>query len=170
MAAWCGLRFGELTELRRNDIDLKAKVIYVRRAVVWNEGEPIVGLPKNGLGRSVSMPPHIVGRVADHLKRFAAPGSDGLLFHSIGDEQRQVGSNTVRRHWLKARVAVGRPTMRLHDLRHTGAVLAALAGATSRESQERLGHLTADAANRYQHVARGRDAEIARKLSELAGY
>jgi Phage integrase family. len=92
------------------------------------------------------------------------------LFHAIRDPDRQVGSNTVRRHWMKAREAAGRPTMRIHDLRHTGAVLAALAGATSKESQDRLGHLTADAANRYQHVARGRDVEIAKKLSELAGH
>jgi hypothetical protein len=31
MAAWCGLRFGELVELRRSDVDLKAGVIRVRR-------------------------------------------------------------------------------------------------------------------------------------------
>ena len=35
---------------------------------------------------------------------------------------------------------------------------------------DRLGHLTAEAAMRYQHVARGRDAEIAAKLSQLAGH
>jgi integrase len=33
LAAWCGLRFGELTELRRKDIDLANGVIHVRRAV-----------------------------------------------------------------------------------------------------------------------------------------
>lgn len=170
VAAWCGLRFGELTELRRKDVDLEGKVIHVRRAVVWDAGEPVVGTPKNGLQRDVTMPPHIVDLVAEHLNAFVEPGAEALLFHAIRDPGRQVGSNTVRRHWMKAREAAGRPTMRIHDLRHTGAVLAALAGATSKESQDRLGHLTADAANRYQHVARGRDAEIAKKLSELAGY
>ena len=170
IAAWCGLRFGELSELRRKDIDVEAGVVHVRRAVVWDAGEPVVGPPKNGFGRRVAMPPHIVGTVTAHVERFAAPGLDGLLFHAIKDESRQVSSNTVRRHWMKARVAAGLPTMRVHDLRHTGAVLAALAGATSKENQDRLGHLSASAADRYQHVARGRDAEIARKLSELAGY
>lgn len=170
VAAWCGLRFGELSELRRRDIDLASGVIHVRRAVVWDGGEPIVGPPKNGLGRSVTMPPHMVELVAAHIEQFAARGPDGLLFHAIKDPNRQVGSNTVRRHWIKARNAVGRSTMRVHDLRHTGAVLAAMAGATGKETQDRLGHLSADAASRYQHVARGRDAEIAKKLSELAGY
>jgi integrase len=32
LAAWCALRFGELTELRRSDIDTKSGVIRVRRA------------------------------------------------------------------------------------------------------------------------------------------
>ena len=34
LAAWCGLRFGELAELRRKDVDLPRRVIKVRRAVV----------------------------------------------------------------------------------------------------------------------------------------
>jgi integrase len=34
LAAWCALRFGELTELRRGDIDLEEGVIRVRRGVV----------------------------------------------------------------------------------------------------------------------------------------
>ena len=34
LAAWCGLRFGELAELRRKDLDLRSRVIKVRRGVV----------------------------------------------------------------------------------------------------------------------------------------
>jgi len=170
IAAWCGLRFGELAELRRGDIDVKTGLIHVRRAVTWDHSTPVVGTPKNGQQRSVSMPPHIVDVVSAHLDRFVERGTDALLFPAVGDSKRQIHSNTVRRHWLKARRAAGREDMRIHDLRHTGAVLAALAGATPKETMDRLGHLTAEAAMRYQHVARGRDAEIAAKLSELAGY
>ncbi|MBO1756683.1 tyrosine-type recombinase/integrase [Allobranchiibius sp. CTAmp26] len=169
IAAWCGLRFGELAELRRGDVDVRAGLIHVRRAVTWDHSTPVVGTPKNGQQRSVSMPPHIVEAVTNHL-RSVERDTDALLFAAVGDSTRQVHSNTVRRHWIKARTAAGRPDMRLHDLRHTGAVLAALAGATPKETMDRLGHLTAEAAMRYQHVARGRDAEIAAKLSELAGY
>ncbi|WP_228488971.1 hypothetical protein [Raineyella fluvialis] len=57
--------------------------------------------------------------------------------------------------------------MRWHDLRHTGAVLAASTGATLAELMARLGHSTAGAALRYQHAAKGRDAEIAASLSAL---
>ena len=49
IAAWCGLRQGEILELRRGDIDLNRGVIKVRRAVARVPGEaPLVGSPKSG--------------------------------------------------------------------------------------------------------------------------
>lgn len=66
--------------------------------------------------------------------------------------------------WDAARRAAGRPDLRLHDLRHTGAVEAARHGATLAELMGRLGHTTPAMALRYQHVAEGRDAEIARRI------
>jgi integrase len=35
LASWCALRFGELTELRRSDIDLKNGKVMIKRGVVW---------------------------------------------------------------------------------------------------------------------------------------
>jgi hypothetical protein len=46
-------------------------------------------------------------------------------------------------------------------------VLAAATGATLAELMARLGHSTPGAAMRYQHAAKGRDAEIAAALSSL---
>jgi integrase len=46
LAAWCALRFGEVAELRRGDIDLKNGVIRVTRAVQWVDGTKIVAAPK----------------------------------------------------------------------------------------------------------------------------
>ena len=62
----------------------------------------------------------------------------------------------------------GRPDLRFHDLRHTGAVLAAQTGATLAELMGRLGHSTSSAAMRYQHAAADRDKAIAEALSRLA--
>jgi len=47
LAAWCALRFGELVELRRKDIDLKTGVIHVRRGAVRSDGQVIIGTPKS---------------------------------------------------------------------------------------------------------------------------
>ena len=81
LASWCALRFGELTELRRSDIDLKSGKIMVRRGVVFLNGEAIVGAPKSTAGvRDVAIPPHLLPAVREHLTNHAEWGRDGLLF------------------------------------------------------------------------------------------
>lgn len=76
--------------------------------------------------------------------------------------------STLYRHFYKARAAAERPDLPWHDLRHTGATLAAQTGATLAELMTRLGHSTHQAALRYQHAAHGRDRVIADALSKLA--
>lgn len=168
LAAWCGLRFGELTELRRKDIDLTTGVVKVRRAVVRVEGQFIVGTPKSDAGiRNVNMPPHLLPVVKAHLSNNITGGRDGLLFPAAGDPTQHLAPATLYRVFYKAREAAGRPDLRFHDLRHTGAVLAASTGATLAELMARLGHSTAGAAMRYQHAAQDRDKVIAEALSAL---
>ncbi len=167
LAAWCAVRFGELTELRRKDIDLKNGVIRVRRAVTWPSGQPEVGTPKSAAGiRDVSIPPHLLIDLRRHLDLHAQRGSDGLVFPNTDGHHMHHGS--LYKVYKPARAAAGRPDLRWHDLRHTGATLAAHAGATTRELMDRLGHSTATVAMMYQHVADGRPAEIAKRLSALA--
>lgn len=114
------------------------------------------------------IPPHVVPALVEHLDHYVPPGRDSLLF--VGrDSGQQLASSTLYRWFYPAREAAGRKDLRWHDLRHTGATYAALAGATLPELMNRLGHSTVGAAMKYQHVARRRDAEIARRLSELAG-
>ena len=59
LAAWGALRFGELTELRRRDLDLDDHgIVRVRRGVVRADGHVIVGDPKSEAGaRDVAIPP-----------------------------------------------------------------------------------------------------------------
>lgn len=177
LAAWCGLRFGELAELRRSDVDVKNGRLRVRRGVVRVKGgKIIVGTPKSEAGtRDVAIPPHLMPAVRAHLKEHAEFGRDGLLFPASGGGQLSPSSlrgrapTRTRGGWgfYAARVAAKRPDLRFHDLRHTGAVLAAATGATLAELMARLGHSTAGAALRYQHAAQDRDAEIARRLSAM---
>lgn len=166
LAAWCGLRFGELTELRRKDVDLKNGRLHIRRAVVRVDGKVIVGVPKSAAGvRDVAIPPHLIPALRDYLAENIAGGRDGLLFPA--ENGGHLPQSTLAGHFTKAREAAGRPDLRWHDLRHTGAVLAASTGATLAELMARLGHSTPSAALRYQHAAQGRDAQIAAALSAL---
>jgi integrase len=50
LASWCSLRFGELTELHRGDVDLTEGVIRVCRAVVRAGGGFQVTTPKSDAG------------------------------------------------------------------------------------------------------------------------
>jgi integrase len=69
---------------------------------------------------------------------------------------------------LVALVLIRGVRLTVHDLRHSGAVLAAQSGATLAELMGRLGYSTPRAALRYQHAADGRDRVIAEALSRLA--
>jgi integrase len=85
LAAWCALRFGELTELRRKDIELDADqgrgVIRIRRAVVRTEDGFQVTTPKSDAGvRDVAIPPHLVGATQEHMAVHVGTGPDALLF------------------------------------------------------------------------------------------
>lgn len=167
LATWCSLRFGELTELRRRDIDLTNGVIRVRRAVTRVDGGFVVGTPKSDAGiRDVAIPPHLMPVVREHLAANMT-GKDGLLFPSSGDPAKHMAPASLYTVFYRAREAAGRSDLRFHDLRHTGAVLAAQTGATLAELMGRLGHSTPAAAMRYQHAAQGRDAQIAAALSAM---
>ncbi|GAA4571416.1 hypothetical protein GCM10023193_60260 [Planotetraspora kaengkrachanensis] len=52
------------------------------------------------------------------------------------------------------------PGLHLHDLRHTGNMLAAESGAGLKDLMARMGHDNVRAAMIYQHAARGADKAI----------
>jgi integrase len=172
LAAWCAMRYGELTELRRKDIDLEEGVVRIRRGVVYirqpGPSHFVVTTPKSKSAgrRDVWIPPHLLPAVRDHLVDHTEPGAESLLFPAFkGGHLHQA---TLQQIFGHAREAAGRPDLRFHDLRHTGAVLAASTGATLAELMARLGHSTVGAALRYQHAAQGADKRIAAALSKLA--
>ncbi len=174
LASWCALRYGEIAELRRKDIKLRhvsgrwTGVIQVRRGVVWVNRRIQVEPPKSEAGiRDVAIPPHLIPVIKEHLDIFAAPSQEGLLFPAANG--RQQWPSTTTSYFKKASTVAGRSDLRFHDLRHTGAVMAAQQGATLADLQARLGHSTANAALLYQHTAKGRDQLIAEGLSRLIG-
>lgn len=166
LGAWCALRYGEIAELRRKDVDLRTGSIKIQRGVTWPEGKPTVGTPKTDAGRrTVHVPPHLLPALTAHLKDHVARRADALLFPAASGGH--LHPRTFGKRFAIAREAAGRSDLHFHDLRHTGAVFAAQTGATLAELMARLGHSTPGAALRYQHAAADRDAEIARRLSQM---
>ncbi|MCV6980610.1 site-specific integrase [Mycolicibacterium pulveris] len=167
LAAFCGLRYGETFELRRRNVAADCSVLMIRRGVTYRSGEFHVGPPKTKSGiRDVSVPPHLRPMLKAHLRNHVGRAGDSLLFPDA--DGGHLRADRYRPHWEKARAAIGKPHLRVHDLRHCGAVWAAQSGATTAELMHRLGHATPQMSARYLHVAEGRDAEIAERLSKLA--
>ena len=165
LAAWCALRKGELSELRRSDVDTTNWTINIRRGVAFVPGRVVIKDPKTDAGkRDVAIPEHLIPAVQEHLQLHTQHGANGLLFPSARGEHLR--ASAIGRWFYTARDAAGRPDLRFHDLRHTGAVLAAQSGATLAELMHRLGHTTPAAAMRYQHAAAERDREIAHRMSQ----
>jgi integrase len=169
MAAWCGLRFGELAALRKNHIDIQGGTVTVTEsAAVLSGGVRHVGPPKSDAGRrEVAIPPHILPNVINHLERFSEPRPDGLVF--VGPRGGVLSSaNFGADVWRPAVASLDLKGFTFHGLRGVSATLAARQGATTKELMRRLGHTTADMAMRYQRAETARDRALANAMSEEA--
>jgi len=167
VAAFGGLRWGELVGLRRKRVDLERGTVTVAEQFLEVNGAFSVGPPKSAAGRRTVTPPAVVVEaLADQLRRYTAKSPEAFVFlSSQGKHLRR--SNVNRRVWRPVVKAAGVEGLRVHDLRHTAGTLATAAGGSLREVMDRLGHSTTVAAVRYQHVMADRDAAIARELNRL---
>lgn len=161
LAAYGGLRWGEIAGLAIDDVDVSDGTLQVRRTVVESQaGTLSFGPTKSRAGyRKVRLPASVV----DELAAFVA-GRPGLVFATAsGGPLRR---SNFRKVWTKATASAGLAGVRFHDLRHTSATWLTTNGATLREVQQRLGHSTSTAAMRYQHVVADRDLTLMHRLDE----
>ncbi|WP_169746875.1 tyrosine-type recombinase/integrase, partial [Demequina gelatinilytica] len=161
VAAWSGLRPGEVFALRRRDLDLPAGTLTVRQALVELAGQPLAfGPPKSAAGRrTVALPALVIEALTVHLEAHTPRHLDSLVFTtSAGTPVTGSARSTAMR---RARAAINRPDITWHHLRHTGATLAAQAGATQADLMRRIGHSSPRAAAIYQHASHARDTYLA---------
>ncbi|RAY14907.1 site-specific integrase [Actinomadura craniellae] len=169
LAAFAGLRWGEVTALRRCDFDIGKRTVRVRAAFVEQaNGKMLLGPPKSRAGlRMVSIPAAIVPALVAHLEKYTKPENDALVFTGVkGGPLRRSGFNKVT-NWLRVVDALGVWGLHFHDLRHTGNTLAADMGVSTRNLMARMGHDNERAALRYQRRSEGADRKIADGLDAL---
>lgn len=181
LAAWCGLRFGEVSELRRKDLNKDCSVLTVTRAVTHRadpnaeeKGSPASKLARcridstkgNEDARVVTVPPHIREDVKSHLAQHVGKSDDALLFTPVRGGCH-VHDRVFNDTFKKAAKSVGREDLSAHDLRRFAGTKNAAVSSLA-ENMARLGHKTVDAALRYQHSQDGRDAIVAANLSANA--
>ena len=161
LAAFSGLRAGELAALRVMDLHLEDNpTVKVGRRFYRVAGEITVETPKSVRGiRTLPLPGFVAAALRAHLAehRAGAKRSDLVFVTASGRDVLDGYSQVIRR----ALDRLGRDDVRMHDLRHSAMTAAAENGATLATLMHMAGHSTSNAAQRYQHAT----SEHARKVA-----
>ncbi|MCA0252005.1 MAG: tyrosine-type recombinase/integrase [Actinobacteria bacterium] len=172
LAAWGGLRYGELVALRRRDIDLRGDypVVSVTRIRDLHH-RPAAARRASEDRRGGARRDAPLRTQTDHRRPpvTAHPTRSGRAAVLFGKNGGYLWESVFHKAWNKTRKAAGLPTLRIHDLRHSAAVWALQTEETFSRVQARLGHSTPAAALRYQHAASGSDERIAKGLDRKLG-
>lgn len=165
VAAFGGLRWGELAALRRHRVDLEGGTVRVDASVIDIEGHLSEGPPKWDSRRTVTLPDSVVDELRRHIDEYSERGRTGRVF--VGAKGGTMRRSNFQATWREATKAADVPTLRFHDLRHVGNTLASNTGANLRELMARMGHASPQAALIYQHATAERERAIADALSAM---
>lgn len=142
LAAFCGLRYGEIMGLTVGNLDLDARVIEVRHNLtVWSE----LKSPKTAAGRrDVPLPSHVVDMLRDWLRDFYLPNERNLVFRTAqGGDMACTNFHKLCWRPLLGRaglLAEGGDQFHFHALRHFAASWMIENGLPMTEVASLLGH------------------------------
>jgi integrase len=154
IAAYTGLRRGELVALRWQDVDFTRHKIVVQRAISANVEATST---KSRRARDVPLPDQAAGAL-DRLSQRGdfTSANDFVFVNRLG---RRLDASAVRRRVERARDAAGLRPLRFHDLRHTYGSLLVAGGVDLASVKAAMGHSRITTTERYLH---------ARSASEMA--
>lgn len=152
-AFYTGLRRGELTALRREDVDLATGLLHVRRG--WDDVEGEIE-PKSRHGRR-KVP--IAAVLRDHLDQHLLSHDRGRVFASAAWVAK--AGDRARVKWT----AQDLPAITLHEARHVYASFAIAAGLNAKTLSTIMGHgAIAVTYDLYGHLLPGSEDEAATRL------
>jgi integrase len=146
VAAYAGLRQGELLALRWRDVDFAGSALTVARAM----SAGVESTTKSGRVRRVPLADQAAAAL-DRLSRrehFTAPGE--LVFCNVFG--RPLDGSALRRRYRRAQNAAEVRPLRFHDLRHTFGSLLAARGVDVVTIQSAMGHSALRTTGRYLHA------------------
>lgn len=174
VAAFTGLRQGELLALRWRDVDFSGALVHVRRNYTHG-GED---LPKSNRRRSVPLSDQAAVALDTESRRDRFTTSDDLVFpNAVGDH---ANADQVRDgfyaaldaaglgHLRTAAPELGRKAIVFHDLRHTFGTLCVRNGIDVVRIQKWMGHSDLATTQRYLHAAPAHD-DAARLTAAFGG-
>ncbi len=165
-AAYTGLRWGEITGLRIERLDLLRRTLTVTEAASEVRGHISFTEPKTTASRrSVVLPRFLCDEIAAHLA--ADPPTDNALVFTSPHGEPLRRTNFRRRIRIPATQAVSLDGVRFHDLRHTHAAMLIAQGEHPKVIQSRLGHASITTTlNTYGHLFEGLDEAAADRLDD----
>lgn len=163
LAAWSGLRAGELGGLRVGRFDPLRHHVQVVETVVRLRGGNVPGTPKSrNSHRVVPIPATLSRELSDHVAARGLGPDDYLFGEPDGSPLRH--EYFYRRCFRPSLVTIGRTDATFHTLRHTYATLMA-PQITMYELSRRMGHASyAMTADVYSHLYECENAEQAAAL------
>lgn len=171
VAAYLGLRAGEMAGLRRRHVDLDQGTVEILQTEGRYTTPDAPAPPKSEAGRrKLALPQFLTDMLREHLREQATIDPDAYVFVTRRGRNVYYGASRALR---KALTDIGRVDVVGHDLRHTASGLKARNGATMADLKRELGHSTVDAAQRYMHANVDNQRRTAERLDahrrEVAG-
>lgn len=143
LAAWCGLRRGEIFAMKWDDIDWVNQTIRIDEAMAISKNGFIEKLPKskNGL-RTIAAPEYLISLLDRHRKK--QKEITERIFNIRPDHYSSYFAELIRKNEL--------PKIRFHDLRHYHASWMYTQGVPDHYAAQRLGHDIHVLKSIYQHL------------------
>ena len=155
LSLYTGMRFGEIANLRWQDVDLKNKMIYIKD-------------PKNKTNRVA----YIIPEIEDIFANKKPESLDDLVFKDRNGKKLVSVSNAfdraVKAIGLNDGVTDPRNKVVFHTLRHTFASWLVMNGTPIYTVKELMGHKTLAMTERYSHLAPDSKREAVQKLGQLS--
>lgn len=168
VAAFGGLRFGELGAVRRRRVDVLRARVEVAETLSDVAGELSFVTPKSKRSRrTVPLPRSVATELDKHMASYTAADADALVFTTTaGTPVRRTG---FRRSWWQPAVEAAKlEPLKFHELRHTYVSLLIDAGANPKEVSRWAGHSSvAFTLDRYGHLYEDRDDDLSDRLDAL---
>jgi integrase len=162
VAAYAGLRRGELVAVRWRDVDFAGQKLIVRRAL---SGETEVRSTKSRRAREVPLPDQAAVALQRLRLRGEFTGPDDYVFaNRFG---RRLDPSALRRRYERARDAAGLDPLRFHDLRHTYGSLLVAGGIDLPSVKAAMGHARISTTERYLHARPA--GELAHRFTQALG-
>lgn len=174
---WCGLRLGELLELRRKDLvglagDGEVTVRVRRTAQRVQDPETrksqmvSFDTPKTAAGnRDVVVPAAVAARLRDHADKFMDKGADALVVTTQAGKQMM--DTTFRERFKSAKAAACRDDVTPHDCRRFYGTMLVTNGVDFESARRLMGHESVAQLMEYQRAASGYGASAAAVLDGL---